>query len=111
MGKLIKCSVCNYIYEGEEILDNCPLCGAPKDKMAFLSEEVTAKTYNADYTNGIHTDIINLAITIVDLCEAGIEDNLDPMCVKIFEKSKDLAWQIKQMSKAEIENHIKKEKW
>ena len=29
---LFKCSVCNYIYEGEEAPDVCPKCGAPKEK-------------------------------------------------------------------------------
>ncbi|MBC7959507.1 MAG: rubredoxin, partial [Vallitaleaceae bacterium] len=44
-------------------------------------------------------------------CEDGIEDNLDPMCVNVFNKAKDLAWEIKQLSKAEISNHVRKEKY
>lgn len=109
--KLFKCSVCNYIYEGEEALENCPMCGAPKDKHVEVSEEVSDKTYKADYTNGLHTELVSLASSMISICEEGIEDDLDPMCVKIFKASKEAAWQIKQMSKAEIENHVKKEKW
>lgn len=111
MKKLFKCSVCNYIYEGDEVLDVCPFCGAPREKMDELSEEAASKIYAADYTNGIHSDVINMADSIIALCDEGIDDNLDPMCVKAFTKSKDLAWQIKQLCKAELGNHVRKEKW
>lgn len=109
--KLYKCSVCNYIYEGEEPLAACPLCGAPAEKHVELPEDVKEKTYKSDYTNGLHAELVGLAQSIIDLCEAGIDDNLDPTCVKIFKASKEAAWTMKQMSKAEIENHVKKEKW
>lgn len=99
------------MYEGEQLLEKCPMCGAPMDKHVEVAEEIATKVYNADYTNGLHTEVINLAATIVDLCEAGIEDDLDPMCVKVFTKAKDLAWEIKQLSKAEIGNHVRKDKW
>jgi len=109
--KLFKCSVCNFIYESEEALENCPMCGAPKDKHVALSDEVAAKTYKADYTNSLHNELVGLANTMIGICDEGIEDDLDPMCVKIFRASKQMAWEIKQKSKAEIENHVKKEKW
>ena len=108
---LFKCSACNYIYESEEVLEKCPMCGAPKEKMVMLSEEQAEKIYNADMTNDIHSEIVELASKIIGLCELGVEEDLDPMCVKIFTQSNELAWQIKQMSKAEIENHVRKEKW
>jgi rubredoxin len=108
---LFKCTVCNYIYEGEVALEKCPMCGAPKDKHDQLDEAAADKIINADFTNGLHADIIGLASNIVALCQEGIEEELDPMCVNIFNKSKDLAWEIKQMSKAEVENHVKKSKW
>ena len=34
MKKFI-CSVCGYVYEGEEAPEKCPQCGAPKDKMCI----------------------------------------------------------------------------
>lgn len=108
---LFKCSVCNYIYEGDEVLDKCPMCGAPREKMEELSEEVANKIYRADLTNGFHMDIIGMATSIIALCEDGIEDELDPMCVNVFTKAKDLAWEIKQLSKAELSNHVRKEKF
>ncbi|MBC7959638.1 MAG: rubredoxin [Vallitaleaceae bacterium] len=108
---LFKCTVCNYIYEGENTLDKCPMCGAPKEKMEAVSEDTSTKIYRADFTNGLHTDVIGMATSIIALCEDGIEDNLDPMCVNVFNKAKDLAWEIKQLSKAEISNHVRKEKY
>lgn len=108
---IFKCSVCNYMYEGEQPLEKCPMCGAPKEKLEPLSEEVTAKIYKADFTNGLHIDVISMASSIIALCEDGIEDELDPMCVNVFNRAKDLAWEIKQLSKAELSNHVRKEKY
>ena len=38
MKKFI-CSVCGYVYEGEEAPDKCPQCGAPKDKFTDMGED------------------------------------------------------------------------
>ena len=109
--KTFKCQVCNYVYESEEVYEKCPICGAPKEKMVEVEGEAKDKIYNSDYTNDIHMEIISLAQSIAELCEAGIEEDLDPMCVRIFDISKNLAWQIKQASKGELESHVKKGKW
>ena len=34
-----RCSVCNYIHEGEEPPEQCPVCGAEKDKFVAVEEE------------------------------------------------------------------------
>lgn len=109
--KTFKCSVCNYVYESEEVYDKCPICGALKEKMVELDDEAKDKIYKSDVTNDIHMDIISMAARIAEMCEDGIEENLDPTCVRAFEISKNLAWQIKQISKAELESHVKKGKW
>ena len=111
MKKLWKCSVCNFIHEGENAPDFCPKCGAPKDKFNPLSDDDATKVYASDRTNDIHMEIIGLAARIVELSEEGIKINLDPPCVSLFGKAKDEAWVIKQRSKAEIEGHVKKGKW
>jgi rubredoxin len=108
---LFKCSVCGFVYEGEDAPDVCPKCGSPKEKFEKLSADAANKIYDADRTNDIHTEIINMMAAVVDLCEEGIELNLDPGCVSTFKKAKDEAWIIKQRSKAEIETHMKKSKW
>ncbi len=109
--KLFKCTVCGYTYEAEEALDVCPKCGAPKDKHAELSEEDAKKIYASDETNDLHMELINLASTMVDLCDAGIEINLDPGCLDVFQKAQKMAWEIKQLSKAELAIHMNKGKW
>lgn len=108
---LWKCSVCMMTVEGDDAPDFCPKCGSPKEKFSKLSEEDTNKVYMSDRTNDIHMEIVGLAAMIVDLAKEGIEINLDPPCVELFNKAKDEAWIIKQRSKAEIQGHISKNKW
>lgn len=109
--KLFKCSVCNYMIEGEEPTNVCLKCGAPASAFQELSEEDSEKVYVSERTNDILMELDELAMKISELCYEGIEINLDPNCVKLFNYSNDKVWEIKQLAKAEIENHIKKGKW
>ncbi|NLM10076.1 MAG: rubredoxin [Clostridiaceae bacterium] len=111
MVKLFKCSVCRFVYEGEESPDICPKCGAPREKFDELTEEQANKIYSSDRTNDIHMEIVQLAMRIIRLCEEGIEIDLDPPCVSLFNKAKKEAWIIKQRSKAELEGHMTKGKF
>lgn len=111
MKKLFRCSVCGFIYEGEEAPEYCPKCGATKDKFLELNSNEAEKIYKSDRTNDIHMELITLSDKIIELCQEGIEINLDPPCVSSFEKAKNEAWIIKQRSKAELEGHMKKGKW
>lgn len=108
---LWKCSVCGYTHEGDNPPAVCPKCGAPAEKFNALSEEDAKKIYTSDRTNDIHMEIANLAMAIKELAEEGIEINLDPPCVSVFEKAKQEAWVIKQRSKAELAGHMTKGKW
>lgn len=38
MAKFV-CSVCGYVYEGEQPPEKCPQCGVPADK--FIKQEMT----------------------------------------------------------------------
>jgi len=108
---LWKCSVCGFIYEGNDAPEKCPKCGAPKDKFTALSEEDTKKVYDADRTNDIHMEIVKLAMKIEELAKEGIEINLDPPCVDLFKKALPEVWTIKQRCKAEIAGHVARGKW
>ena len=108
---LWKCTVCGYIHEGDAAPEACPKCGAPAEKFTSLSEEEAKKVFASDRTNDIHMEIIQLAMKIKDLAKEGIDLNLDPPCVSVFEKAKDEAWVIKQRSKAELAGHMGKGKW
>ena len=59
----------------------------------------------------IHMEIIALAGKIGELAKEGVEINLDPPCVKVFNNAINEAWTIKQRSKAEIAGHMNKGKW
>lgn len=50
-------------------------------------------------------------MAIEELADEGEELDLDPPCVDIFKKAQDMAWQLKQMCKAEIAGHVGKGKW
>jgi hypothetical protein len=69
------------------------------------------KVYDSDLTNDIHMQIIQLSMKIKNLAKEGIELNLDPNCVCVFQYAHNEAWVMKQRSKAEIVGHISKGKW
>ncbi|WP_303864860.1 rubredoxin-like domain-containing protein [Alkalibaculum bacchi] len=106
-----KCSVCGYMHRGEEAPDQCPKCGAPKEKYAALSQEDAKKVSDSDRTNDIHMEIIELSMKIAQLAEEGIDIDLDPSCVDAFKKAKDEVWVIKQRNKAELAGHMSRGKW
>ncbi|MGI6213095.1 MAG: rubredoxin-like domain-containing protein [Christensenellales bacterium] len=108
---LFKCTVCGYMHEGDSAPDFCPKCGAPKEKFIALTEEEAKKVYASDRTNDIHTKLMGLAMKIEKLAKEGIEINLDPPCVALFEQAIKDAWILKQKCKAEIATHISRGKW
>jgi hypothetical protein len=99
------------MHDGDTPPEKCPKCGAPAEKFNALSDEDAKKVYASDRTNDIHMEIISLAMKIKDLAKEGIEINLDPPCVALFEQAKHEAWIIKQRSKAELAGHMSKGKW
>ncbi len=111
MKKLFKCSVCNFISQGETAPDLCPKCGQPHDKFSELTVESADKIYNSERTNDIHMEIITLLDKVIALSLEGIDLDLDPACVNGFKQALNESYTIKQRSKAEIENHIGKGKW
>ena len=108
---LWKCSICGFVHEGDEAPDICPKCGNPKEKYFALSPEEAQKVTDSDRTNDIHMEIIKLAMRIRELAKEGIEINLDPPCLALFQKAYAEALVIKQRSKAEIAGHVGKGKW
>jgi len=108
---LWRCSVCGYVHMGDEAPEKCPKCGAPKEKFLAIPEEDAKKIIDADRTNDIHMEIIELAMRIKDLAKEGIDINLDPPCVALFKQAHEEAWIIKQRSKAEIAGHVSRGKW
>lgn len=111
MMKMWKCQACGMTVEGDEAPDFCPKCGAPKEQFIQLTEEEVGKIKSSDRTNDIHMEIIGLAMKIAELAKEGIEIDLDPPCVQVFENALAESWIIKQRSKAEIAGHMSRGKW
>ena len=79
-------------------------------KSGHLKTNVEVKEALMDILTGILT-AGDLAMKLDKAACAGIEDNLDPGCVHVFELAKKYAWEIKQMAKAELAGHIAKGKY
>lgn len=47
------CSVCGYVYEGDEAPAKCPVCGAPADKFVKQGEDLT---WAAEHVVGVASD-------------------------------------------------------
>lgn len=106
-----KCSACQYITDAALALDVCPRCGAPKEKFVKLADDKANLVKRSRLSNGLHQKLHGILDEVEVIGNKGIEDNLDPMCVKIFTKARDDAKELKQWIKAEIEVHVNKGKW
>jgi ERCC4-related helicase len=106
-----ECGVCGYISDGEESPDKCPKCGAKKERFGQLEDKAVELVERSRYTNSLHIHLYGMLEQVADIAEEGIDDNLDPACVKIFTKAVDQAEILMQSIKAELEGHRKKGKW
>lgn len=110
--KLFRCTVCNNMIEVEDqVTENCFKCGATPDKFVELTEEEAALVYKSERTNDLLMELDGLMLSLIDIAEEGIEENLDPACLTLFTYCQEAGWNIKQSLKAEIKNHIAKGKW
>lgn len=111
MKKKFKCNGCGYVWDGDAAPEVCPKCGAPKDQFVELDAEAAEKVERSRHTNALHARAICLARELEHVCNDGLEDALDPGCVDVFTKSREMAWWIMKLSMAEQETHMKKGKW
>ena len=105
-----KC-VCGYIHDGDEAPDVCPKCGASSDKFTLLDDKAAELVERSRNTNALHARLVNLGRKVEQVCKAGIEDNLDPACVKVFQRSLAHSYEIMKMSMTEMQGHMNKGKW
>lgn len=106
-----RCTVCGYVHEGTEAPERCPKCGAPRSKFVQLEEKEAELISRSRFTNQLLADLYSLLAQARELGRKGVEDNLDPSCVAIFERLQAEAEILQQMVKAEIAIHISKNKW
>lgn len=106
-----RCDVCGYIWDGEEPPEKCPKCGAAQDRFTELEEKAVELIDRSRFTNSLHMQLYILLEQVLDVAEDGIDDNLDPGCVKIFERASEQAQILQQSIKAELQAHMNKGKW
>ena len=105
-----KC-VCGYIHDGDEVCASCPKCGAPGSSFTELDEAAATLVERSRHTNALHAQLIDLARQIERVCEAGLEDALDPGCVDVFRKSLEASYIQMKLSMTEMQGHMGKGKW
>jgi rubredoxin len=111
MAKMWRCGVCGYLHTGDEAPEKCPKCGAPKEKFTEVAVDAVNLIERSRFTNDLHTELLDVLTGVIDICEAGVEDSLDPGCLRIFSGMKEQAEVYRAMIKAEIATHINKGKW
>ncbi len=109
--KIWQCSVCGFIHDGDEAPERCPKCGAPKEKFVALADDKAQLVERSRLSNDLHMELASLLDQVLAVAEAGIEDDLDPGCVVVFQEAQRQAWKIRQMAIAEIATHVSKGKW
>jgi len=108
---LWRCGVCGYIHDGAQPPERCPNCGAPKEKFERLPDDRSQLVMRSRLTNDLHVRLQSLLKEVGEVARMGIEDNLDPRCLEIFTQAEELAWMLRQRSKAEVQAHVGKGKW
>ena len=111
MSKKWKCSVCGYVHDGDEAPGRCPKCGAPAEKFTALDEAAAKLVERSRHTNALHCRLVDLGRQMEAACAAGVEDNLDPNCVDVFQKSLAHSYEIMKMAMTEMQGHMNKGKW
>lgn len=106
-----RCEACGYIHDGESAPEKCPKCGAPKEQFTALDEAAAKLVERSRHSNVLHARLIDLARQIEAVCNDGIRDELDPGCVDVFTKSREMSWKMMKFSMAEQQGHMKKGKW
>ncbi len=106
-----RCAQCGYIHDGEEPPPVCPNCGAPREDFVEVKGEESQKVDRSRHTNALHCRLVSLAREIEAVSKDGIQDNLDPACVNIFQKSLQAAYEIMKRSMTEMATHMRKSKW
>ncbi len=102
---------CGYIHDGDEAPGACPKCGVSADKFELLGEEAANLVERSRHTNALHCLLVDLGRKVEAACNDGIEDALDPNCVKVFQRSLCHAHEIMKLAMTEMQGHIAKGKW
>lgn len=110
MQKKWKC-VCGYIHDGAEPPVQCPKCGAPRERFTVLDDAAAELVERSRHTNALHCRLVSLGREMERVCRDGIEDNLDPACVGVFQRALAHSYEIMKLSMTEMQGHSGEGKW
>ena len=106
-----KCSVCNLIWDGAELPEKCPKCSNPPEKFQQLSDEQWKLVEMSRFTNSLHIELLTILPRLQEIAQQGLEDDLDPPCVTLFQRLLDDAVFLEKSVKAELNGHMNRGKW
>ncbi len=106
-----RCGSCGYVWDGEGPPDKCPNCGVARERFAELDDKAMDLVERSRFTNSLHMQLYTLLEQVMDIAEDGIDENLDPGCVKIFKRAVEQSEILQQSIKAELQGHMNKGKW
>jgi hypothetical protein len=106
-----RCGACGFVWEGEESPDRCHNCGAAKAKLVELEPKAQDRIERSRFANNLHVHLLSLLDQMMDLAEDGIDDNLDPACVRVFQRALDQADFLQKSIKAELQSHMNTGRW
>jgi hypothetical protein len=81
------------------------------ERFVALDETAADLVEQSRFTNNLHMQLFATLEQVIEIAEDGIDDNLDPNCVKIFTRALEQAEVLQQSIKAELQGHMNKGKW
>ena len=109
--KMWRCDICGYLHEGEEALEFCVKCGAPREKFVLLDEEEAEMMHDALRTREQYQRIFALLTEVLEVAQEGIELDMDEGCNRIFNKTKEEVSGVHQMIKDELAGYAQHCVW
>ncbi len=108
---MFRCTQCGFIWKGEAAPEACPKCGAPKEAFEQVAAEQAELMERSALSNRLHQGLVGLLCQAKEIAKRGIEDDLDPGCVKIFREVEQFADEMQRKIFAELATHMSKGKW
>jgi hypothetical protein len=105
-----RCDACRYLQEAAPS-EPCPRCGADPSQFVTLDAGAGERIERTRFTNSLHMQLFSLLEDARDIADAGIEDGVDPACVRIFQEVEDFAAEMQNKIGAEIAMHVNDNRW
>jgi len=99
------------VWDGEAPPEGCPNCEAAGARFAALDDKAADTVDRSRFTNHLLMQLFAVLEQVLEMAEDGIDDNLDPECVRIFQRAMEQAEVLQQSIKAELQRHVTRGRW